>query len=106
MKYTSISSELSSIDLQLSETSLPQEVPSSPVLKRPRNSFTNLNPPFYAAVEDGLSYRVSIDHDWEETPVDVSVPKVTVKRIRKPNLPFTGITSKPQVRHVGHLVCL
>ena len=77
--------------MQLSENSSPQEVPSSPVFKRARNSFSDLNPPFYTEQEDNHSYEVSINHDWEEAPVDVSVPKVTVKRIRKPNFSFTQV---------------
>lgn len=40
---------------------------------------------------------MSIDHDWEEAPVDVAVPKVTVKRIRKPNPSFTDINTEHQV---------
>lgn len=77
--------------MQLLENSSPQEVPSSPVLKRARNSFSDLNPPFYTEQEGNHSYEVSINHDWEEAPVDVSVPKVTVKRIRKPNFSFTEV---------------
>ena len=74
-------------------------MPSSPVLKRDRNNFSDyLNPPFYTEVEDDHTYQVSINHDWEEVPVDVAVPKVTVKRIRKPNLCSTSsVTSELQV---------
>lgn len=89
---------MSSIDMQLSENTSPQEVPSSPVFKKARNSFSDLNPPFYTETEDNHTYHVSIDHDWEEAPVDVSVPKVTVKRIRKPSHSFTSVTSTHQVR--------
>lgn len=71
-------------------------MPSSPVLKRARNSFTDINSPFYTEVAD-CNYQVFIDHVWdEEGPVDITVPKVTVKRMRKPNLPFIGATSKQQ----------
>ena len=91
---------MSSIDIQLSENSSPQEVPSSPILKRARHSFSDLNPPFYSEVEDNHTHQVSIDHDWEEVPVDVAVPKVTVKRIRNPNPPF-GTTTEHQVRLAG-----
>ena len=82
--------------MQLSENSLSQEVPSSPVLKKAMNSFSDLDPPFYTETDHNHTYQVSIDHDWEEAPVDVSVPKVTVKRIRKPN--FTRVTSTHQVK--------
>lgn len=94
------SSEISSIDLQLSENTSPQEVPSSPVLKRAKNSLSDLNSPFYTKVENDCIYQVSIDHDWEETPVNVVVPKVTVKRI----LPSTGMTSKHKVRFVRYTI--
>jgi len=93
--YTS--SEISSTNLQLSENTSPQEVPSSPVLKRARNSLSDLNSPFYTEAEDDCIYQVSIDHDWEEAPVNVAVPKVTVKRI----LPATGMASKHKVRLAG-----
>lgn len=84
--------------MRLAENSSPQEVPSSPVLKRAKN-FSNLDPPFYTEVEDDHTYQVSIDHDWEEAPVDVAVPMVTVKWIRKPNFPFNDKIS--QQVHVG-----
>lgn len=91
-----ISSKLSSIDTQPPENSSPQEVPSSPILKRARNTFSDLNPPFYTE-DNHTTYQVSIDHDWEEAPVDIAVPKVTVKRIRKPNPSFTDINTEHQV---------
>lgn len=57
-----------------------QEVPSSPELKRARN----LSPFFLRpqTVQDNF-YEVSIEHEWEEAPVDVVVPKVTVRRRKK-----------------------
>ena len=102
----SVSSEILSVDMQLSENPSPQEVPSSPTLKRARNSFSNFSPPFYIAVEDNYTYRVSIDHEWEEAPVDVVVPKVTVKQVRKASLPFTEMTSKHQVRYISCILCM
>lgn len=99
--YTiSISSEIS---IQLSENSS-QEVPSSPTLKRAKNSFSDLHSPFYSEAEDNRTYQVSIDHEWEEAPVDIAVPKVTVKRIRKPDPPLTCISTKHQVRLLGCMV--
>ena len=57
-----------------------QEVPSSPELKRARN----LSPffPQPQKVQDNF-YEVSIEHEWEEAPVDVAVPIVTVRRRKK-----------------------
>jgi len=60
---------------QLTEYCSTQEVPSSPELKRARNSS-----PFFT--HDNF-YEVSVEHDWEEAPVDVVVPRVTVRRKRK-----------------------
>jgi len=57
-----------------------QEVPSSPELKKARN----LSPLFLQPQDDNLNfYEVSIEHEWEEAPVDVVVPKVTVRRRKK-----------------------
>ncbi|XP_065909120.1 uncharacterized protein [Dysidea avara] len=70
-----------SMDSQLTEEYYStQEVPSSPELKRSRNLSPFFTQP--QTLHDNF-YEVSIEHEWEEAPVDVAVPKVTVRRRKK-----------------------